>query len=111
MKLLKAKLVNSKKIVVALDNIKYIKSMPPLQELMNGEELELPIEVWEYEKGTGEKTGVNGTTYIHKPYMTFRGSQRVNAAIRLGYTHIEALVIKDEVWLSHFMRESDDTRC
>ena len=47
MKLLKAKLVNSKKIVVALDNIKYIKSMPPLQELMNGEELELPIEVWE----------------------------------------------------------------
>jgi len=101
MKLLKAKLVNSKKIVVALDSIKYIKSMPPLQELMNGEELELPIEVWEYKKGTGEKTGVNGTTYIHKPYMTFRGSQRVNAAIQLGYTHIEALV----------MREGDDTRC
>ena len=26
--------------------------------------------------------------------MTFKGSQRVNAAIQLGYTHIEALVVK-----------------
>jgi len=94
MKLLKAKLSSDQKIVVPLDNIKYIKQMTPLKELLDGEELKNPIEVWEYKEGTGEKRGVNGVTYKHYPYATFRGSQRVNAAIQLGYTHIEAIVIK-----------------
>ena len=96
MKLLTAKLVSDQKVIVPLDNIKYIKSMPPRQELLDGEELEQPIEVWEYKEGTGEKRGVNGVKYIHKPYMTFKGSQRVNAAIQLGYTHIEALVVRNK---------------
>ena len=54
MKLLKAKLSSDQKIVVPLDNIKYIKQMTPLKELLDGEELKNPIEVWEYKEGTGE---------------------------------------------------------
>ena len=46
MKLLKANQVNPKKIILEISKISvYIKSMTPLPELLNGEELQNPIEV------------------------------------------------------------------
>ena len=33
--------------------------------------------------------------YSEKRYSVFRGSQRVQAALKLGYTHIEAIVINE----------------
>ena len=45
MKLLKAKADNQKKIILEISKIHYIKSMTPLPELLNGEELQNPIEV------------------------------------------------------------------
>ena len=41
------------------------------------------------------RKGVGGVAYSEKKYSVFRGSQRVQAAIKLGYTHIEGVVINE----------------
>ena len=94
MKLLKAKLQSQKKIILEISKLHYIKSMTPLPELLNGEELENPIEVRKYIISPVERKGVGGVTYAEKEYSVFRGSQRVQAAIQLGYTHIEGIEIQ-----------------
>ena len=45
MKLLKAQQQNPKKIILEISKIHYIKSMTPLKELLDGEDLRNPIEV------------------------------------------------------------------
>ena len=93
MKLLKAKAKVKNKIIVEIDSIQYIKSMAPLPELLEGEELINPIEVKKYSISETPRYGVNGVPYAEKHYSVWRGSQRVAAAKQLGYTHIEAIVI------------------
>ena len=93
MKLLTASHQNPKKIKIDLSNLTYIKSMRPLFELLEGEGLENPIEVIKHTVSKTPRYGVNGMTYLEKEYSVFRGSQRVQAAKELGYTHIEAIII------------------
>ena len=93
MKLLKAKLTNPKKIILDLSKLQFIKSMTPLKQLLDGEELINPIEVLKHEVSLTSRKGVNGVEYTEKEYSVWRGSQRVQAARQLGYTHIEAIVI------------------
>ena len=95
MKLLKAKAANQKKIILEISKIHYIKSMTPLEELLDGEDLQNPIEVRQHTYSLAPRKGVNGVSYSEKEYSVFRGSQRVQAAIKLGYTHIEGIVIND----------------
>ena len=95
MKLLKAKLTNPKKINLEISNLVYIKSMTPLPELLNGEELQNPIEVKKHTISLQPRKGVGGVPYAEKQYSVWRGSQRVQAALKLGYTHIEGIVIND----------------
>ena len=95
MKLLKAKADNQKKIILEISKIHYIKSMTPLQELLDGEDLQNPIEVRQHTYSSTPRKGVNGVSYSEKEYSVFRGSQRVQAAIKMGYTHIEGIVIND----------------
>ena len=95
MKLLKAKAANQKKIILEISKIHYIKSMTPLKELLDGEDLQNPIEVRQHTYSLAPRKGVNGVSYSEKEYSVFRGSQRVQAAIKLGYTHIEGIVIND----------------
>ena len=95
MKLLKAKLQNPKKIILEISNLQYIKSMTPLQELLDGEELENPIEVLKHHISTTPRYGAGGVPYKEKEFSVFRGSQRVQAAIQLGYTHIEGIIINE----------------
>ena len=95
MKLLKAKAANQKKIILEISKIHYIKSMTPLEELLDGEDLQNPIEVRQHTYSLTPRKGVNGVSYSEKKYSVFRGSQRVQAAIKLGYTHIEGIVIND----------------
>ena len=95
MKLLKAKADNQKKIILEISKIHYIKSMTPLPELLNGEDMENPIEVRQHHYSLTPRKGVGGKAYSEKKYSVFRGSQRVKAAIKLGYTHIEGVVIND----------------
>ena len=93
MKLLKAQLANPKKIILEISNLVYIKSMTPLPELLNGEELQNPIEVMKHKLSDKPRKGLGGVPYKEKEYSVWRGSQRVQAAKQLGYTHIEGIVI------------------
>ncbi len=95
MKLLKAKAQQQPKIILEISKIHYIKSMTPLPELMAGEELQNPIEVRQHHYSLTPRKGVGGVPYEEKHYSVFRGSQRVQAALKLGYTHIEAVVINE----------------
>ena len=95
MKLLKAKADNQKKIILEISKIHYIKSMTPLPELLEGEEMQNPIEVRQHSYSLTPRKGVGGKAYEEKRYSVFRGSQRVKAAIELGYTHIEGVIIND----------------
>ena len=95
MKLLKAKADNQKKIILEISKIHYIKSMTPLPELLEGEEMQNPIEVRQHSYSLQPRKGVNGLAYAEKQYSVFRGSQRVQAAIQLGYTHIEGIIINE----------------
>jgi len=95
MKLLKAKADNQKKIILEISKIHYIKSMTPLPELLNGEDMQNPIEVRKYTYSLTPRKGVGGKDYAEKQFSVFRGSQRVQAAIKLGYTHIEGIVINE----------------
>ncbi len=95
MKLLKAKQKLKNKFIVEISKIHYIKSMTPLKELLDGEDLLNPIEVRQHSYSLKPRFGVNGKPYAEKKYSVYRGSQRVQAAIKLGYTHIEAIVLND----------------
>ena len=95
MKLLKAKADNQKKIKLEISKIHYIKSMTPLPELLKGEDMQNPIEVRQHSYSLTPRKGVGGKAYEEKRYSVFRGSQRVKAAIELGYTHIEGVIIND----------------
>ena len=95
MKLLKAKADNQKKIILEISKIHYIKSMTPLPELLNGEELQNPIEVKKHTISLQPRKGVSGVPYAEKQYSVWRGSQKVQAALKLGYTHIEGIVINE----------------
>ena len=93
--LLKAKADNQKKIILEISKIHYIKSMTPLPELLNGEDMQNPIEVRQHTYSSIPRKGVGGKAYNEKKYSVFRGSQRVQAAIKMGYTHIEGVVINE----------------
>ena len=95
MKLLKAQKQVPNKIILELNKIHFIKSMTPLPELLNGEKLLNPIEVKKHTYSLTPRKGVGGKPYAEKKYSVWRGSQRVQAAIKLGYTHIEGVVIND----------------
>ena len=95
MKLLKAQQQTPNKIILEIDKIHYIKSMTPLPELLNGEELQNPIEVRKHAYSSQPRKGVGGKSYAEKEYSVFRGSQRVQAAIKMGYTHIEGVLLDE----------------
>ena len=95
MRLLKAKADKQKKIILEISKIHYIKSMTPLPELLKGEDMQNPIEVRQHSYSLQPRKGVNGVAYAEKQYSVFRGSQRVQAALKLGYTHIEAVILDE----------------
>ena len=94
MKLLTANQKIANKIPILLKDLIYIKSMTPLKELLDGEELQNPIEVKEHVVSEVPRYGPMGIPYIEKEYSVWKGSQRVQAAIQLGYTHIEGVIVK-----------------
>ena len=69
--------------------------MTPLPELLKGEDMQNPIEVRQHNYSLTPRKGVNGVAYSEKKYSVFRGSQRVQAAKQMGYTHIEGVIIND----------------
>lgn len=69
--------------------------MTPLQELLNGEDMNEPIQVIKHTISDVSRVGANGMPYIEKQYSVFKGSQRIKAALELGYTHIEGIIVNE----------------
>jgi len=44
---------------------------------------------------TVTRYGAGGVIYKEKKYSTYKGSQRINAAIQLGYDAIEGIIINE----------------
>jgi len=92
MKILKAKTSHPKKQIFQISDLTYIKSMTPLKELINGEEMIDPIQVNRHEIFDKVRYGANGVPYKEKTFSVYKGSQRIQAALQLGYTHIEGII-------------------
>ena len=96
MKLLKAQQQSPKTISLAINDIQYKTNYTePLVELINGEELIYPIEVIKHHVISEPRYGANGVLYKEKQYSVFKGNQRIVAALKLGYSHIDAEVINE----------------
>ena len=54
-----------------------------------------PIQVIKHETFNVEKMGAQGIPYKEKKWSVWKGSQRIQAALQLGYTHIEGIIAND----------------
>ena len=97
MKLLKAKLQHPKKQILKISDLSYIKYYEQnniyLQDLSKDFEMILPIEINQHEISKTPRYGAGGKLYKEKKYSVVRGSQRVTLAKKLGYTHIEGIIL------------------
>jgi len=97
MKLLKAKTSHPKKTILKISDLSYIKYYEQngiyLQDLSKDFEMIEPIEINQHEISKTPRYGVNGKLYKEKKYSVVRGSQRVTLAKKLGYTHIEGIIL------------------
>ena len=96
MKVLKAK-NGTNKITFDISELSYIKypATVPLKELLNGEDMINPIEIIKHHISETPRMGAAGIPYVEKRYSVNKGNQRVKAAIQLGYTHIEGIIINE----------------
>jgi hypothetical protein len=95
MKILRAKLKVYNKKVFDIRDLTYIDRMTPLKELLNGEDMIEPIEVMKHEQSKSLRLGANGVNFVEKKYSVWKGNQRIKAALQLGYTHIEGIIINE----------------
>jgi len=95
MRILKAKKNYLNKQTFQISDLTYVTRMTPLKELLNGEDMIEPIEVIKHNISDTPRMGAVGQPYIEKQYSVWKGSQRIQAAIQLGYTHIEGIIINE----------------
>ena len=95
MKILKAKKYYLKKQIFEISDLTYIDRISPLKELLNGEDMIEPIEILKHEQSKNLRLGANGVNFVEKKYSVWKGNQRVQAALHLGYTHIEGIIINE----------------
>jgi hypothetical protein len=95
MKILKAKKYYLKKQIFEISDLTYVDRMTPLKELLNGEDMIEPIEIMKHEQSKNLRLGANGVNFVEKKYSVWKGNQRVQAALHLGYTHIEGIIINE----------------
>ena len=102
MKLLKAKTSHPKKQIFQISDLNYnhyyeknnSKLVNGAEDILEGAEMIDPIQVKKYSNSNvGERYGANGKIYRERVYGVWKGNQRVTAAIKLGYTHIEGIII------------------
>ena len=90
-KILKAKKKLKNSRIFLIEDLTYVKHGLILDDLLKSEELINPIEVRE-DTHTGTM-GANNIPYVLKDFVVYRGSRRVTTALKLGYTHIEGVII------------------
>ena len=95
MKILKAKSKVFNKKIFDIKDLTYIGRTSALKELLDGEDMIEPIEVIKHEQSKNLRLGANGVNFVEKKYSVWRGNQRIQAALQLGYTHIEGIIINE----------------
>tara|TARA_R110000803_G_scaffold18790_1_gene49842 strand:+ start:339 stop:641 length:303 start_codon:yes stop_codon:yes gene_type:complete len=97
MKILKSKQLHPKKKIFPIDELSYIKYYEEqgvyLQELAKDFEMIEPIQINQHEISDTVRYGAVGTIYKEKKYSVVKGNQRVTLAKKLGYTHIEGIIL------------------
>ena len=92
MKILKAKNKLKKSKIFKISDLTYVKHGLILDELLESNSLDHPIEI--KVDNHSSVMGAGGIKYHKKHYVVFRGSRRINTAIKLGYTHIEGVIVE-----------------
>ena len=82
MKLLKAKQKHPKKKIFLISELSYVKNGIMLQDILDGKEMLNCVEI-------EHDTNPN----YDKEYFVYKGSSRIEAAVKMGYTHIEGIII------------------
>ena len=99
MKILKAKTSHPKKKILQISDLSYIKYYEEhgvyLQDLSKDFEMIEPIEINQHTISDTPRYGANGKLYIEKKYSVVKGNQRVTMAKKLGFTHIEGIILND----------------
>ena len=97
MKILKAKQLHPKKQILKISDLSYIKYYEQhgsyLQDLSKDFEMIEPIQINQHEISKTPRYGANGKLYKEKKYSVVKGNQRVTLAKKLGYTHIEGIIL------------------
>ena len=83
-KLLKAKQSHPKKQIFQISKLGYVKNGIMLQDILDGKEM---LDCVEIEHDTNPN--------YDKEYFVYRGSSRIEAAVKMGYTHIEGVIINE----------------
>jgi hypothetical protein len=73
----------------------FVRTAKPLQEILNNEDMIEPIQIVKHNISDVSRMGANGVPYVEKSYSVYKGNQRLKAALQLGYTHIEGIVINE----------------
>ena len=103
MKVLKAKTSHPKKQIFPISELNYnlyyeknnSKLVNGAEDILNGAEMIDPIQIKKYTKSKTPKYGAGGKVYRERGYGVWKGNQRVTAAVKLGYTHIEVIILND----------------
>ena len=82
MKILKAKQSHPKKQTFLISELSYVKNGIMLQDILDGKEM---LDCVEIEHDTNPN--------YDKEYFVFKGSSRIEAAVKMGFTHIEGILI------------------
>ena len=82
MKLLKAKQTHPKKTIFPISSLSYVKNGILLQDILDGKEMNDAVLI-------EHDTNPN---YDYQ-YFVYKGSSRIEAAVKMGYTHIEGVII------------------
>jgi len=97
MKLLKAKQLHPKKTILKISDLDYIKYYEKnniyLQDLSKDFKMIEPIQINQHTISETPRYGANGQVYKEKKFSVVKGNQRVTIAKKLGYTHIEGIIL------------------
>lgn len=95
MKVLKAKTLHPQKTIFPIKDLTFVQHGLALKEIMDGEEMNDPVEVERRFISNSPRVGANGTPYIEKEFVVLRGSRRITAALKRGFTHIEGVIVNE----------------
>ena len=95
MKLLRAKTFHPNKTILKISDLTYVKHGLALVDILDGKEMIDPIQVEKRFVSDTPRMGANGMPYIEKHFTVYKGSQRITAAVKMGYTHIEGVIINE----------------